>query len=257
MKRIGTAVAVVLAVLLSGCSAPATDFTATATVAASSPRPDEAVTGASELTWPEPPEGVLATGSFEGGAQGAVQLLNSGDGMLVVRIEDFRIDFDRYSGVTAVPYPTYPDERCGSRSVAWDFGYEHEGVVPEVYRGQIPLDAFAGDPSLIRELIIRDFDAPHLNECATAPAARAVLDWTYEPLRANLSAVDTGPTGGARGEPALHDGVIVGYTVAVNDLVEEVAARFRLAADDIRYLNPELGPKLRVGETITLNGAFR
>lgn len=49
----------------------------------------------------------------------------------------------------------------------------------------------------------------------------------------------------------------VGYTVATNDLIDEVAARFGMTADDIRYLNPLHGPKLRVNETIILNGAAR
>lgn len=122
---------------------------------------------------------------------------------------------------------------------------------------RVPLHGFAGDPSLIRELIIRDFDAPNgLDECAAAPAATAVLDWSYEPLRRGLRGVDTGATGGARGEAKLEDGVVVGYTVVADDLIEEVAARFQLTPEDIRYLNPEVGPKLRTGETVTVNGSF-
>lgn len=255
LKRIGITSAVVLAILLAGCSASSGPPT---TAIAPSPQADEAMTDVSGDSWPELPEGVLATGTFEGAAQGSVKLLNNGDGMLTVRVESFAIDLDRYSGVTAVPYPTYPDQRCGSRSVAWAFGYEQEGVVPEIYESRVPLDGFAGDPSLIRELIIRDFDAPDgFDECAAVPAARAPLDWSYEPLRAGLVGVDTGATGGARGEPKLQDDIVVGYTVAADDLVEEVAARFQLTADDVRYLNPELGPKLRTGETIIVNGSCR
>ncbi|QAY74612.1 LysM domain-containing protein [Agromyces protaetiae] len=209
-------------------------------------------------SWPDLPPGVLATGEFEGGAHGSVELLNRGDGMLTVEVEDFAIDFPHYSGITALPYASFPDPGCDSRQIAWGLGYERADVVPEVYEGIVPLNAFRGDPSLIRELIIRDFDSPDgLDECTAAPAAKAVLTWSYQPLRSGLRAVDSGVTGGARGDTVIEDAEVVRYVVAPDDLLVEVAARFGMTADDVRYLNPELGPTLRAGETISMNAAQR
>jgi hypothetical protein len=244
------AAAFVLTVGLAGCTAAAADA-----VADTEPKQPSATAA---QAWPELPEGLLATGTFEGQAHGSVQLLNGADGMLVVRVDDFAIDFPHDSGILMLPYHSYPDPGCGSREIAWGLGYDEEGVVPETYETELPLYGFGGDPSLIRDLIIRDFDAPGgMDECAATPAARAILTWQYEPLRTDLVAVDSGATGGARGETVVEEGVIVGYTVAPDDLLEEVAARFGMAEDDLRYLNPELGPVLRSGATITMNPAHR
>lgn len=250
MKRTLTVAAVAVSVVLAGCAvAPSDEPSAPARAAVATTPPQK---------WPELPRGVLATGTFEGGAQGHVEIRNLGDEMLTLHIDGFRIDFDHYSGISALPYRTYPAEECGGRSPLVEFGYEQLGAVPERYESAVPLYGFSGDPSLIRELIIRDLDAPNwTDECMAAPAAKAVLDWTYEPLRASLVAVDSGATGGARGETTTVGDVIVSYTVVPNDLIDEVAARFGITADDIRYLNPLRPPKLRVGETIVLNGEYR
>jgi LysM repeat protein len=50
------------------------------------------------------------------------------------------------------------------------------------------------------------------------------------------------------------------YTVARNDLAEDVAARFGMTADDLFYLNPFRFPSdeiLRVGEELNLTVAAR
>ncbi len=251
MKRILALAAVAVSVLLTGCVAvPGNEPSAAAragVVATPTPQP-----------WPALPRGVLATGTFEGGAEGDVEIRNQGDDMLTLHIDGFRIAFERFSGIGALSYPTYPSAECGSRHLRWEFGYESLESVSETYESAVPLSGFSGDPSVIRELIIRDQDAPSWDdECAAPPAAKAVLNWTYEPLRASLVPDDSGVTGGAEGEATSVDGEIVTYTVAPNDLIEEVAARFGMTADDIEYLNP-LGPqKLRAGETILLNGKHR
>lgn len=257
MMTLALVLTLTLALALAGCSVAAGDEPA------ASPRPTpsthaEAATVVTEPGWPTLPEGVLATGVFEGAARGAVQLLNLGDGMLTVHIDDLEVHMERYSGPTALPYHSFPDEGCDDPLIAWGFGWPEEDVVPRTYDGTFPLSAFEGDPSLIRELIIRDFAAPGgLDECLATPGAKAVLTWTYQPLRAGLEAVDTGVSGGARGEPILQDGAIVGYLVAVDDLIDEVSARFSMTASDLRYLNPDLGPVLRIGDTINLSMARR
>lgn len=250
MKRSLAVAAIAAALTLAGCTAsPAGPPT---------PAPTAVPATTSPEARPELPLGVLATGTFEGGARGEVEVINAGDGMFTLHIDGFGIDFERYSGVEALSYRSYPDDSCDSGDVRWAFGYEQTSVVPETYLAVVPLDGFSGDPSLIRELIIRDFDAPESSdECAAAPAAKAVLTWTHEPLRASLAADDQGVTGGAHGETTSVDGVVITYTVARNDLIDEVAARFGMTSDDIRYLNPLLGPKLRTGDTILLNGASR
>ncbi len=250
--RAGAAVGALLLLLLAGCAAG--DRAATPPDA----QPESTVEPMANSVWPELPTGLLATGALEGAAQGEVQLVNKGDGFVTVRIEGLSLGISNHSGAVALPYRSYPDESCGARTVAWDFGWNNDEQAPDADIGTFPLDAFAGDPSLLREIIIRDFDSPlGTDECSATPAAKAVLEWTYEPLRAGLAAVDNGPTGGAQGEPHTVDSEITHYTVATNDLIQEVAARFQLTAEDIRYLNPELSPKLRDGETIVLNSAYR
>ena len=122
------------------------------------------------------------------------------------------------------------------------------------------LSILSGDPSGIDQVVLVTIPAePFTAEmsCLATVVARADIDWTFPPLRGYLDLVDSGATGGARGDAETIDGRPAAYTVAPGDLIEEVAARFGISVDDLFYLNNSRQPNaqqqtLRVGERLNL-----
>ena len=121
-----------------------------------------------------------------------------------------------------------------------------------------------GDPTMFDEidLTIQKSDRT-FGDCFNTIVARAPLNWTMPYLRPWLvSVVDAGPRDAATGEVVVRDRLPVTYTVAPNDLIEEVAGRFGMSVDDLFYLNESRMPvatdhMLYVGEELNLDIRLR
>ncbi|KQP97655.1 MULTISPECIES: LysM peptidoglycan-binding domain-containing protein [unclassified Rathayibacter] len=127
------------------------------------------------------------------------------------------------------------------------------------FEGRWGLSTFDDDPTAIDQLVLTTstFADP---DCAADVLAIADIDWSIDPQRPDLVAVDSGPRAAAQGEVSIADGQPTAYTVAPNDLVPDVAARLGLDADDLLYLNPLRGHSnemLIVGEELNLTLAGR
>ncbi|PPF52884.1 MULTISPECIES: hypothetical protein [unclassified Rathayibacter] len=127
------------------------------------------------------------------------------------------------------------------------------------YKAWRNLAEFRGDPTAIDQLVLttRPQNDP---DCSTEIIAIADIQWSVEPQRSTLVARDTGPRAAARGETKTTNGVPTSYSVARNDLAEDVAARFGMTDDDLFYLNPFRFPSneiLRVGEELNLTVTAR
>jgi hypothetical protein len=128
---------------------------------------------------------------------------------------------------------------------------------------RLPSDFTGGDPSFLDSVLIahHDFDA-FQNGCYVSVLSSAVLTWTLPNMRPGLVVVDSGKTGGANGDVTLADGVPLTYTVAPNDVAEEVAARLGITRSDLFYLNPTRTtavafPMLQIGEVLNISKEHR
>lgn len=240
----------ILALALTGCDAAAPVHTAS-----------EATPSAPTPAIPVIPDGtVVATGSFAGGTEGTIEIVAVTGGGFELHLDGFRTDLTPPYDLLLSPYALTPDLTCLD-GFAFDLGNVEEGQ--EVY----PLgkmEPWQGDPSffdgvVLGQLIEADKDA---NGCLRSIVARAPLNWTIPDLRPGLAVVDSGPAGGAMGTTTVRDGKPVSYTVVTNDLLDEIAARFGIATEDLFYLNPgrlpnPTDPIAYVGEDFNLSRAER
>ena len=259
-RRVGAGTAILSAALaLSGCGfAP----TPPPSIAWSSATPTASATVTPKAAIPAPVLDVgtvVATGRLVGDSSisGDVDVRVTGKGIYEVRPLNFRSTHSGQISAALTTEIVEPGTPCISSRGLLDYGD------PGQYnRHALPIlkDFASGDPGILRTALIRLYDETAFEDgCAVSVLASAVLAWTLPDMRPGLALNDTGKTGGAAGEVALEDGEPLTYTVAINDLLPEVAARLSVTPDDIVYLNPgrtryEL---LQLGEVLNLSRAHR
>jgi hypothetical protein len=103
-------------------------------------------------------------------------------------------------------------------------------------------DLTYGNPSYLDTVVLTLNAVEPRTGCFYPVVALAPLTWTMPDLRPDTRVVDSGETGGATGVATDTEGRPVSYTVAPNDLLPEIAARFGITVDDLLYLNPARNP---------------
>ena len=94
----------------------------------------------------------------------------------------------------------------------------------------------------------------YTNDCYGWPVLSTTsIAWSMQALYPDLVVTDSGDTGGALGVPTLEGTTVVSYTVRQGDVLEEIAARFGLTADQLRWLNPRRSNQAIVYKDETLN----
>jgi hypothetical protein len=256
-------VIVLVGALLSGCNAATVE--AEPHPAGPKPVATEAGSPAAE-EWAgvdeelPPPGTEVASGEFTsatGTAIGRVSLVTNDTRHIDVRFEDFSVENGPELRVYLLPGrlgPRDPVTRPGDISL--ELGKLISPTGSQEYVFGDPWVWGEGDPSFFRTLAVISYGA--LAEQSTEPAtAVAPLSWSFPAPRAVL-AVDSGPTGGARGDVVSDGGEPVSYTVASNDLLAEVAARFGISVSDLLWLNPPRGKhQALAGEVLNLSAAER
>lgn len=233
-------------VLLTGCTAG--DVTHTPAPTAS--------TGASEATPILVPTGTIGSGTFtsDNGSTGAVRFDFDGE-LLTLILDDLVLPTETQVATMVAVQPIPDEQTCYDSGMRMAFGPAGAGTT--ALDGQ-DLDFFMGDPSGIDQVILTTvIDVTGDPDCLATVVARADIEWTFEPLLADLQPTDSGPTGGARGVVETVAGASVAYTVAPGDLIEEVAARLGITVDQIFYFNTDRSPApqqhtLRDGERLNL-----
>lgn len=200
------------------------------------------------------PAGTIGSGTFhnENGTAGTLTFTATGD-LMTLGLQGIQTPTSAVVSVMAVVDRVSDDVTCLDSGFRMEFAQVQAGDSS----ADFGIDIVSGDPSAIDQVILTTIPSVTTGDCLAEIVARADVDWSFAPLRESLRAVDSGETGGARGEVALADGVPATYTVAPNDLIEEVAARLGLTADDLFYLNPARLPNpkqltLREGEVFNL-----
>lgn len=93
--------------------------------------------------------------------------------------------------------------------------------------------------------------------CVAAKVSAGTIDWTLPAALRAIAQTDRGPRHAAQGKTIVDHGRPARYTVAADDRIASVAARFDLSTDELLYLNPlrDHGSdvQLYVGETLNLN----
>lgn len=243
---------------LAGCTAieptdAGADPTPARAMASPTPAADASSTEPAEL-----PTGVIGRAALldvDGAAVGTIEVWRSGDELLEVRSDlVYGMDLDR-SELVLAPRPIADDETCFDSGLRVALGAPSDD---EPGRWGVA-DLGSGDPSFLDEAVLvrGPLEFTGEVECLAEIVAHGPIEWTFPPLRSGLVAVDGGATGGARGEAVVEDGAPVAYAVAAGDLIDEVAARFGLTADDVLYLNPARTPPsgmrtLHPGEVLNL-----
>lgn len=252
-------VALAVALLLSGCSfgettGPTIAWTTQTPTPSPTPTPRPSI---------EPPVldvgAVVATGTLVGDPliSGDVDVRVTGKGTFELRLLDFHSGREGDIELRVSPIVVGPDERCTTSSMNRSYG----NIPADEPAQSFPLPR--GDPSFLDTVIIAvpDLEAFEAG-CYVSVAASAILDWTIPDMRPGLVVADSGKTGGATGEVTLVDGQPRSYTVAADDLAEEVAARLGISVIDLFYLNPDRPapvpyPLLDTGEVLNLSKEHR
>lgn len=207
---------------------------------------------------------VVATGTLAGDATGTVTIAATGDGRFGVRFDGLETDLDGLLTPYLSTVPFVPGGYCASTRAPM-VGY---GQFAPAATYSFALDGFGHggsslmDPGYLDDLILTR-SGEGLEDCFYAVVAVAPLTWTLPDMRPGLVVSDDGSTVGARGEVELSEGYPVAYSVAQDDLLVEIAARFGIDLDDLLYLNPARvvpgdDPALAyVGETLNLDPASR
>ncbi|WP_448808702.1 hypothetical protein [Agromyces bauzanensis] len=222
---------------------------------------------ADETSDPVLPDGVIGTARVTGmdGAQLAlVEVISDGSDELEVRVTGLTPEPGQPREVLFAPEPLADGQRCYDAGLRVSVGSPDR---PDGWAGVLHTGGFiVGDPSFLDEIVFTT--APNLAtaaqpiECAADVVARGAIEWTFPPLRGDISVADDGATGGARGDVEIAQGRPVAYSVAPDDLIDEVAARFGITRDDLFYLNPTRLPSpmsetLQVGELLNLSADRR
>lgn len=248
--------AAALALTLGGCAA--VEPGATAAPAPASSERAGATASSSAVEPAELPNGVIGRATLvgaDGSVAVSVEVSRSGDDLLEIRsLPAPGLDLARTELLLA-PRPLADDATCFDEGLRYGLGTPVEG---EPARWGVA-DLGEGDPSFLDEAVLvrGPAEATAETECFADIVARGPIEWTFTPLRTGLVASDAGATGGARGDATVEDGVPVAYTVARDDLIEEVAARLGITAGDLLYLNPDRSPPggvstLHPGEVLNL-----
>ena len=256
MRRIAAGGGLIcLAVLLTGCSAGEP-------VRASPPTPvvsgEAAQTTPSGATQASVPIGTIGSGTLtsDNGTTGVVHFGFDGE-LLTLTIDDLVSPTAVTVQAMVAVHPLPASQTCFDRGPRIAFG-TFDGGLGTGNSGDLRI--FSGDPSGIDQVILVTTPAEPFTAdlgCLATVVARADVDWTFAPLRSHLEPVDSGATGGARGAVESIDRRPASYTVAPNDLIDEVATRFGISVGDLFYLNDFRQPTahqrtLRVGERLNL-----
>jgi hypothetical protein len=251
-----------LAGTVGGCTSatPGKDPTATAPEPAATATRDPAATEPTAQDGGIPASGTeIATGNFTsatGTATGRVSLVTN-EGHIDVRFEDFSVEDGPELRVYLIPEHLGPDDPITRPdSIQLELGTLSSPTGSQEYRFGEPWSWGDSDPTFFRTLAVISY--PALAEGSEAPAtAVAPLTWTF-PRPRDVSVADSGTTGGARGEVESDGSVPISYTVAPDDLIAEIAARFGLTVRDLLWLNPVRGKAEAIaGEKLNLSPAFR
>ena len=95
---------------------------------------------------------------------------------------------------------------------------------------------------------------PYTGSCVGQPVvSTAPIEWTMTPLYPDLTVSDLGERPGANGIVTSEKDGPVSYSVAEDDRLDEIAARFGLTVDQLVWLNPRRPDPTAVYNNETLN----
>lgn len=189
---------------------------------------------------------VAATGTFDasGPIRGSITVVKEGDDYRL-NLTGFRapvdVDFILTSQGAATGQGCYDRWGIGfgepttwsgkndipGRSIGLHIGYmlDPDGKHPDLV-----------DPTFLDTVAVTSTQSN--GTCVLTTLGTATLTWVGPTLRAELHASDAGPAAGAQGSVSADGGL---YTVAAGDTIANIAGRFELSAEDLRYLNPISG----------------
>jgi len=119
-----------------------------------------------------------------------------------------------------------------------------------------------GNPSFFTDLAITQQSTPASTSCPVRIVGIAPLKWTIGDTRPEIQVADHGSRPGAEGSVESASGRPTAYTVAANDNLTAIAARFGVSISDLFYLNPAREPNpqslyARAGEVLNLSKSNR
>jgi hypothetical protein len=209
--------------------------------------------------------GVIATGAItaDDGSPAGRLVLTAADNTVTATIEDFRTTATGQLDLQLTPQPV------GAKCPADSWSFVMNQVDDEPHTWSLPIHVAGGpfevDPRYLRSAVLRvdaDGGQPGADGCAEAVLAVAPLTWNTASTHVGLVVTDHGARPHATGIVGREGaGTLSTYTVAPNDTVEAILARFHLTADDFNYLNPwDVGVEdsaLRYGTVFNLLPANR
>lgn len=220
----GGAVVAAAALLLTGCTTPAS-------LGDSRSTPPTSVTGTpdppSTDAGPRFPEGVLASAQLRG--PGGASL---GELTITAAADRVTVTFPgRVPRADSLRLTPAGGGGCADSGFAWSLPLDGpEGGVALT----LPADDFAefGDPTVFRSALLTSTRTDG-SDCLLDVAGSAELHWTIAPRGLSAPIADAGPEAGARGTASA-----TSYIPAAGDAPTDVAHRLGVTVGDLEWLNP-------------------
>ena len=243
LAAIGSAVAIALA----GCASPSPTLGSPAeTPPAPSIEPSAAGEGGGDFI------------RTDGSPAGRIAIVIRGD-TLEAALVDWVTGSEGELNLVLSPTPINADQRCfdtGWRPTFGPITSEKTYVLGDLQ------GSLGNDPSFLDAAVVTRAPADRSLGCLAEIVAVADLTWKVSDPRPELRVVDLGTSARANGDVEVTDDGPASYTVAGDDTIESVAARFGIPVEDLYFLNPARTPNPRdpilyVGEVLNLSKAGR
>jgi hypothetical protein len=264
IARVGPAIAL-LALGIAGCTPVDGAHSHMLASNATSPHATDAPVAQPSASTPPAPalDGVIASGilaSADGRTKGQVVLTATGN-TVTATVENFVTAATGQLDLHLTPHPE------SAKCPADNWSFVMNGVDGKTDTWSLPISVHGGpfeiDPTFLHTVVLRvdaDGGTPNADGCVYPVLAVAPLTWSTTP-HARVVVTDHGARPHASGSVTTENGKPSMYTVAPNDTIETIRARFGVTADDFSYLNPFTGmidnSELRYGSVYNLSPALR
>ena len=218
------------------------------------PAPSPTATEAAPDALPQPPLGVVGTGTL---GEFTFEVVWDGTDFGITGLELLDGSLGSYLLVSPGLDPV---GSCIDETFRLGFGV---GVsdTGEAIPNPMPYPIFgietSNDPTYLHGIA----QATNVDVSCYEVVASGTITWTMDPLYPELVVTDSGDTGGARGVVTAEDGVAVSYLVHQGDVFAEVAARFGVSDAELNWLNPRRQDAgaldLKTDETLNLSPSRR
>ncbi len=207
-----------------------------------------------------PQDGTIATAALTSpdGTTSATFTVSRQPGRTVFALSDLHTDVAGEIDFSLSPYG--PDATCPADMWNVSNGSVTPSTMSWTIPDGIPGSPFDPDPTYLESAVLAHTgNSSDAHGCVDSVVAIGVLHWTIPGALTHLDVIDHGSEPHARGAVTVKHGHPDVYTIASDDTVTAIVARFGITQDELYYLNPfgPQAPNIEAGDRINLSLADR